>query len=175
LRENLVQYIVFYQKLSKPKIKEYIMKKFLMVTLALVFLLSACGTSAPVAAQKGGIEITAPFANAAAAGDNSAAYMSIKNTSAEADILLKATCDAAMMVQVMETKIEGGIMSMAEVPGIDLPAGGTVELKSGSYHIMLMNLKQELKEGTSISITLEFAKAGKVTLEVPVKAPGSMP
>jgi copper(I)-binding protein len=171
----LVQYIVFYQKFSKPKNKEYIMKKFLMVTLALVFFLSACGTSAPVAAQKGGIEITAPFANAAAAGDNSAAYMSIKNTGAEADTLLKATCDAAMMVQVMETKIEGGVMSMAEVPGIDLPAGGSVELKSGSYHIMLMNLKQELKEGTSISITLEFAKAGKVTLEVPVKAPGSMP
>jgi copper(I)-binding protein len=151
------------------------MKKFLMVTLALVFLLSACGTSAPVAASQNGIEISGPFANVAAAGDNSAAYMSVKNTGAEADTLLKATCDAAMMVQVMETKIEGGVMSMAEVPGIDLPAGGTVELKSGSYHIMLMNLKQELKEGTSISITLEFAKAGKVTLEVPVKALGSMP
>jgi copper(I)-binding protein len=56
-----------------------------------------------------------------------------------------------------------------------MPAGSTVELKSGGYHIMLMDLKQELKAGSTISITLEFAKAGKITLDVPVNAIGSMP
>jgi copper(I)-binding protein len=151
------------------------MKKFLMVKFALVLLLSACGTPALPAAPKTGMEITAPFAKAAGTGENTAAFMSIKNTGSEGDTLLKATCDAAMMVQIMETKVSGDAMSMAEVPGIDLPAGSTVELKSGGYHIMLMNLKQELKEGTAISITLEFAKAGSVTLEVPVQAAGSMP
>ena len=150
------------------------MKKFLIVTLALVFLLSACGTSAP-ADSPSGIEITAPYAHAAGMGENTAAYMSIRNTGAEADILLKATCDAAMMVQVMETTMENDVMSMGEVPGIDLPAGSTVELKPGGYHVMLMNLVQEIKDGTTVSVTLEFAKAGTITLEVPVKAPGSMP
>lgn len=150
------------------------MKKFLIVTLVLVFLLSACGTSAPADAQ-GGIEITAPYAHAAGVGENTAAYMSIRNNGTEADTLLKATCDAAMMVQVMETKMENDVMSMGEVPGIDLPAGGMVELKPGGYHVMLMDLAQEMKDGSTISITLEFAKAGKITLEVPVQAPGSMP
>ncbi|MBI5963775.1 MAG: copper chaperone PCu(A)C [Chloroflexi bacterium] len=150
------------------------MKKFLIVTLVLVFLLSACGTSAP-ADSPSGIEITAPYAHAAGMGETSAAYMNIKNTGTEADTLLKATCDAAMMVQVMETKMENDVMSMGEIPGIDLPAGGTVELKPGGYHVMLMDLMMEIKDGTTISVTLEFAKAGKVVVEVPVKAPGSMP
>ena len=66
-------------------------------------------------------------------------------------------------------------MSMGEIPGIELPAGGTVDLVPGGYHIMLMDLMQEMKDGTTITITLEFAKAGVVTVEVPVKAPGSMP
>ncbi len=150
------------------------MKKFLIVTFVLVFLLSACGTSAPADSQSG-IEITAPYAHAAGMGENTAAYMRVRNTGAEADTLLKATCDAAMMVQVMETTMENDVMSMGEVPGIDLPAGSTVELKPGGYHVMLMNLVQEIKDGTTISVTLEFEKAGTITLEVPVKAPGSMP
>ena len=150
------------------------MKKLLIVTLMLVFLLSACGTAAPADSQ-GGIEISAPYAHAAGMGETSAAYMSIKNSGGEADTLLKASCDAAMMVQVMETKMENDVMSMGEIPGIELPAGGTVDLVPGGYHIMLMDLMQEMKDGTTITITLEFAKAGVVTVEVPVKAPGSMP
>lgn len=144
------------------------MKKFLILTLALVFLLSACGAPVPAGSQ-GNIEISTPFAHAAGAGETTAAYMNIRNTGPEADTLLKASCDAAMMVQVMETNMEGDVMSMRETPGIELPAGTTVELKPGGYHVMLMGLKQELKVGASISITLEFAKAGKVTLDVPVQ------
>ena len=150
------------------------MKKYLMAMVAVVFLLSACGISAPAGSQSG-IEISAPFAHAAGAGETTAAYMSIKNSGMEADSLLNASCDAARMVQVMESKMEGDVMSMGDIPVIDLPAGGTVELKSGGYHIMLMDLKQELKDGTTINITFEFAKAGKITLEVPVIALGSMP
>ncbi len=150
------------------------MKKFLLGSLVLVFLLSACGTSAPTI-SKGAIEISAPFANAVGVGENSAAFMSIKNNGSEADTLFKASCDAAMMVTIMDSKMEGDVMSMSDVTGIEMPAGSTVELKSGGYHIMLMDLKQELKAGSTISITLEFAKAGKITLDVPVNAIGSMP
>jgi copper(I)-binding protein len=150
------------------------MKKYLMVMAALVFLLSACGASAPGDAQ-GGVEILAPYAHAAGAGETSAAYMNIKNSGSEADTLLSASCDAVMMVQVMESTMEGDVMSMGDVPVIDIPAGSTVELNPGGYHIMLMDLKQELKAGDTIQVTLEFAKAGKVTLEVPILAPGDMP
>jgi periplasmic copper chaperone A len=152
------------------KIKEQNMKKLLTVVVALIFLLSACGTSAPAGSQ-GAIEISAPYANAAGAGENSAAYMNFTNTGAEADTLLKASCDAAMMTQVMETKMEGDVMSMSEISRIELPSKNTVGLKPGGYHIMLMGLMQELKEGTTINITLEFANASRITIEVPVKAP----
>jgi copper(I)-binding protein len=71
--------------------------------------------------------------------------------------------------------MEGDVMSMSDVPVIDLPAGGTVELKSGGYHIMLMDLAKELKAGDTISLVLEFEKAGKMTLNVPVLAIGTTP
>jgi copper(I)-binding protein len=150
------------------------MKKYLVFVMMLVFLLSACGTSAPAATQ-GGIEISTPFAHAAGIGETTAAYMIIKNTGADADKLISVSCDAAMMTQAMESKMEGDVMSMSDVPVIDLPAGGTVELKSGGYHIMLMDLAKELKAGDTISLVLEFEKAGKMTLNVPVLAIGTTP
>jgi len=140
----------------------------------LTFLLSACATPAPAETQ-GSIEISTPYAHAADVGETTAAYMLIKNTGADADKLISVSCDAAMMTQAMQSSMEGDVMSMGDVPIIDLPAGKTVELKSGGFHIMLMELTQELKAGDTISLTLEFEKAGKMTIEVPIKALGSMP
>ena len=61
-----------------------------------------------------------------------------------------------------------GEMVMQQVDRIDLPAGQTVELKPGSYHIMLMELAAPLEVGTTIQITLVFEKAGEITLDFPV-------
>jgi len=61
-----------------------------------------------------------------------------------------------------------GEMVMQQVDKIDLPAGQTVELKPGSYHIMLMELAAPLEVGTTIQITLVFEKAGEITLDFPV-------
>jgi copper(I)-binding protein len=149
-------------------------KYIFVLVMILVFLLSACGTSA-LAGTQGGIEISTPFAHAAGAGETTAAYMLIKNTGAEADKLISVSCDAAMMTQAMESKMEGDVMSMSDVSVIALPAGGTVELKSGGYHIMLMDLMKELKAGDTISLVLKFEKAGKMTLDVPVLAIGATP
>ena len=62
----------------------------------------------------------------------------------------------------------GGMVGMQPIERLEIPAGATVELKPGSYHIMLIGLKQELKAGETIEITLTFEKAGdvKVTAEV---------
>ncbi len=151
------------------------MKKVFVIALVLVFLLSACcAPDAPFAAH-GGIEITSAYAHSAGMGETTAAYMLIKNTGTEADRLIGAACDAAMMTQAMESSMSNDVMSMGDVPMIELPAGEAVELKSGGYHIMLMDLKQELKVGDTISLTLEFEKAGKITLDVPVIAIGTTP
>ncbi len=61
--------------------------------------------------------------------------------------------------EVHEMKMEGDVMKMRALPGLDLPAGKAVELKSGGTHMMLMDLNQTLKYGTTVPVTLTFADA----------------
>jgi len=83
---------------------------------------------------------------------------------------------AAGVAEVHEMKMEGDTMKMRELPGgLDLPAGQTVELKPGGYHVMMMDLKQPLTKGATVPMTLRFedAKGQKTSLDVklPVGAP----
>jgi copper(I)-binding protein len=63
-----------------------------------------------------------------------------------------------------------GGMTMREVSGIDIPAGGSVSLEPGGYHVMLLDLKAPLTEGETVSITLTFENAGTVEVEAPVRS-----
>ena len=108
------------------------------------------------------------------------AFMSLKSASDAA--LVSASSPVAGIVEIHEMAMEGGVMKMRAVPKLPLPAGKPVELKPGGYHVMLMDLKQQLKEGDTVPVTLAFTdKDGKkVTQEVkaPVKAltaPAGMP
>jgi copper(I)-binding protein len=104
------------------------------------------------------------------ATDMGAAYMTI-NSDAD-DELVSASVDMsiAMMTQVHEMVMgDDGAMKMQEVEKIDIKAGTPTELKPGGYHVMLMGLKAPLETGSTISVTLTFAKAGEVTVEVPVQ------
>ena len=96
--------------------------------------------------------------------------------------LVGGSSPAAGVTQVHEMKMEGGVMKMAEVKGgLDLPAGKTVELKPGGYHVMLMDLKEPLAKDTTLPLTLVFKDAkgveSKQELKVPVAAvaPGAKP
>ena len=77
-------------------------------------------------------------------------------------------------VEVHEMAMQGDVMRMRQVQSVDLPAGKTVELKPGGYHIMMMNLKAQVKEGDTVPFTLVFeGKDGKreqVEIQAPVKA-----
>lgn len=104
------------------------------------------------------------------ATDMGAAYMTI-NSDAD-DELVSASVDMsiAMMTQVHEMVMgDDGAMKMQEVEKIDIKAGTPTELKPGGYHVMLMGLKAPLETGSTISVTLTFAKAGEVVVEVPVQ------
>jgi copper(I)-binding protein len=96
-----------------------------------------------------------------------AAYMTITG-GGEADALVGATSPAATTVEIHETVESGGAMAMQPVERIDIPAGGTVKLEPGGYHVMLIDLTGDLVVGEEIEITLEFEGAGevKVTAEV---------
>lgn len=151
------------------------MKKIFAVLFIAASLLAACAPAAKSDAAQNGIEISQakillPGGNAMGGvnmDSSLAAFMQIKNTSSTADQLVGVSADFAD-ASLHETKMDGSMMTMNEIPGIDLPAGGTVELKSGSYHIMLMNLKKNLMIGDTVTLNLEFKNAGKISINVKV-------
>jgi copper(I)-binding protein len=102
------------------------------------------------------------------------AFMQI--TSAQGGKLVSARSPLAGVTEVHEMAMEGDVMKMRAVSAVDLPAGKAVELKPGGYHVMLMDLKQPLKSGESVPLTLVVeGKDGKretLELKVPVKAAG---
>jgi copper(I)-binding protein len=118
--------------------------------------------------------VSNPFARATPPGARVAGvFMSIDNRGKDADRLLGAASPAAGVVQIHEMAMDGGVMRMREVKGLDLKPGATVALMPGGYHVMLQDLKQSLKEGEEIPLTLTFEKAGSVDVRVRIEAMGA--
>ncbi len=106
---------------------------------------------------------------AAAAGANSAGYMTLRNTGRTADRLLSVQSDVAAAVELHKSEMKDGMMTMSPVDGIDVPAGGEAQLKSGGLHIMFIGLKQPLKAGDKVQIKLRFQQAGEVVVQAEVR------
>jgi copper(I)-binding protein len=123
----------------------------------------------------GTLGIETPWARATPAGAQSGGgFMKLVNRGTAADRLISARSAAADKVEIHEMKMDGNIMRMRELEkGLELPAGATVELKPGGYHIMFMGLKAPFARGASIPITLVFEKAGSIDVEMKVEAMGS--
>lgn len=98
-----------------------------------------------------------------------AVYVVIENKGSQPDRLIGATSAAAAKVEVHESYMDGDVMKMRPVPAVDVPAGGTLELKPGSYHIMLIELVKPLERGSHISATLKFENSGDVPLDVDIR------
>jgi copper(I)-binding protein len=96
-----------------------------------------------------------------------AGYMQIKNNSKMDDRLIGVTCDFASAM-LHETKMNGDVATMSEISSVDIPAGATVEFKTGGLHIMFMDMKQDLKPNDTVSLTLKFEKAGNLTVSAKV-------
>lgn len=96
-------------------------------------------------------------------------FVTIINNGTEDDTLVAAKADIAGMVQVHEMAMDGDVMRMRELAdGLPIPAGETVTLKPGGYHIMFMKLNGPLVAGEAVDVTLSFEKAGDVQLTMPV-------
>lgn len=93
-------------------------------------------------------------------------FLTVANAGAD-DRLVAARVDFAGRAEIHEMAMEGDVMKMRQLSdGLAIPAGATVELKPGGYHLMFMDLKQPLVEGETVKVTLQFEKAGEV--EVPM-------
>lgn len=105
---------------------------------------------------------------------NGGGYLTIENKGAAADKLLGGSSDVAGDVQVHEMSMQNGVMKMRPVEGgLTIEPGKTVKLAPGGYHLMIMDLKAALKQGEKVQVTLDFEKAGKVTVPFEVEGVGA--
>ncbi len=103
-----------------------------------------------------------------------AAYLTIANNGKEPDRLIAASTPAADKAELHTHLVENGVMKMRPVDGIDIEPGAPVELKPSGLHIMLMGVKEPLKEGSSFPLTLTFQKSGPITVTVKVNSASEM-
>ncbi|MBY0531427.1 MAG: copper chaperone PCu(A)C [Xanthobacteraceae bacterium] len=139
-----------------------------------VVLLAAFGTAAQTV-HKGDLAISAPYSWATPAGAPVAAgYLVITNKGLSAERLVSFTTDLADQPEVHEMTNEGGVMKMRPLAkGLVIPAGATVKIEPGGYHLMLLKLKQPLAAGQRYKVTLVFEKAGPLEVEFEVRAMGA--
>lgn len=135
----------------------------------LALLLSGLLLSSAALAHNG-LHYNDPYARATPPNAaNSAIFMTIENHMDSERTLVAAQTDVASKTELHTVETDGDIMKMRQIEQLTLPAHGEVVLKPGSYHIMLLNLKQPLAEGDNVTLTLEYANGETETLNVPVK------
>ncbi len=133
--------------------------------VASVIALSVAASVTPVAAQEvSGVWVRGTIKGQSATG----AFMQIRSDRLLS--LISAASPVAGVVELHEMAMQGGVMSMRAVPQIDVVPGKALELKPGGYHVMLMDLKQELKAGESVPISLRFRGADNTEKVVEIKA-----
>jgi hypothetical protein len=148
------------------------MRKILaaMVLLAVSITQSATAHSYKI----GAIEIGHAWARATAANAPTASvYVPFLNEGKEADTLIGADTPVATTAMLHESTEENGIAKMRMLDKLELAPGKPVAMRPGGKHFMLMGLKHQLNEGDKFSLTLHFAKAGNIEIQVMVHAPGA--
>jgi periplasmic copper chaperone A len=144
----------------------------------------ACATmlayflAAPALAEEvkaGDLLITQAWSRATPGGAKiGSGYLTIENKGPAPDRLIGGSADVADKIQVHEMTMNNGVMTMRPLDqGLTIEPGKTVKLAPGGYHLMLLDLKSQLKRGGKVPVTLEFEKAGKVKLSFDVQGVGA--
>jgi periplasmic copper chaperone A len=137
-------------------------KRILISGFVMISLLGGCASAATE-----GVEVREAWARPAAQGGNGAAYFVIR--SSEADEIVGVSSEVANAVEMHESIMSGDVMEMHHLESIPLEAGGEVRFEPGGLHIMLIGLKQDLKSGDEIEITLHFMNYEDLTVKVTVR------
>jgi copper(I)-binding protein len=132
-------------------------------------------TSGVTTFKLGDLMVTSPWTRATPGGAKIAGgYLKITNNGTSADRFVGAKSEPTDHVEIHEMSMSDGIMKMRPLPdGLEIKPGETVELKSGGYHLMFMDLKQPLKQGDSFKATLQFKNAGSLDVNFNVNALGA--
>ncbi|PHQ71996.1 MAG: hypothetical protein COB93_01740 [Sneathiella sp.] len=155
------------------------MRKMRFLSLILLAVVVTTGiyadpTSA-LSAEKDGVIVEDVWARARPDGAIvGGAFLTIRNDGKKAERLIDVRSPAARRVEIHESFMKDGVMSMAPTDAITIAPGEKIVLKPGGYHVMLMGLKENLSEGRRFPLTLVFDRAGEIEVSVHVKDAGAM-
>jgi len=146
-----------------------------VVAAALVCFLAASIPAVAEDVTAGGLVITQGWSRATPGGAKTGGgFLTIENKGSAPDKLIGASADVAGKVEVHEMTMDNGVMKMRPLEGgLAIEPGKTVKLAPGGYHLMMMELKNPLKQGEKLPVTLQFEKAGKVTVTLDVEGVGA--
>lgn len=140
---------------------------------ALFALLILCVPCAVFAADT--LSVVEPWSRATPPGATvGAVYFEIVNSTAVADSLLRVSSASADHAEMHTVLHEEGLAKMRPMTQVDVPAGQRVRFEPGAMHVMLLKLKQPLKEGDRVPVTLTFQRAGEIKVEAVVLGMGAM-
>lgn len=146
----------------------------LLTVFAAALIVPMLSLSPSAWAEAGTVTVSQAWSRATPGGVHTGgAYLQITASEAAGDNLVDARSDAAERVELHNHIHEDGVMKMRRVEAIEIPAGKTVALAPGGYHLMLMNLKQPLRAGDKLDLTLVFEKAGEVEVTATVEPIGA--
>jgi hypothetical protein len=125
--------------------------------------------------KAGDLVITQAWSRATPGGAKTGGgFLTIENKGTSPDKLIGVSADVAGKVEVHEMTTDGGVMKMRPVEGgLAIDPGKTVKLAPGGLHLMMMDLKNPLKQGDKLPVTLQFEKAGKVQVTLDVQGVGA--
>jgi copper(I)-binding protein len=151
--------------------------KTILHTLCGILLLGAlmCASGRAEEVKAGDLVITQGWSRATPGGAKvGGGYLTIENKGSTADRLIGGSAEIAGKVQLHEMAMNNGVMTMRPLDkGLVIEPGKTVKLAPGGLHLMLLDLKNPLKQGDKVPVTLEFEKAGKVSLSLDVQGIGA--
>ncbi|HKU86238.1 MAG TPA: copper chaperone PCu(A)C [Casimicrobiaceae bacterium] len=142
--------------------------------LAAAWLAGAAMPSLAADYTLGDLRIAHPYARPTPPGARTGgAYFTVRNAGKVADRLTRVVSPAARVVEIHSMTMDGTLMKMRPVAGIDIPAGGQVALGSGGYHVMLIDLTRPLAAGDKVPMALTFERAGTVDIVADVEPAGA--
>ncbi|MEO8667007.1 MAG: copper chaperone PCu(A)C [Bauldia sp.] len=146
-------------------------RTLLAASIALAFAFPAAAHSVDV----GSLSLTDLWTRASPPkAPSGAGYLTVTNKGSDPDRLFSVSARGVDRTEIHQMAVVDGVMKMGPVEGgIEIPAGGSITLAPGGFHIMFIGLKEPLVEGGRMPVTLNFEKAGKVETFLHILAVGA--
>jgi hypothetical protein len=165
------------------------MRRAAAAASAAVLLLAGCGHGKDAAGSKpspsatmemggrgqlGDLQISAAYVPEPASPSVAAAYVTVRNTGPDTDTLIRASTPAGKSTTLHRDVTSGGSEGMVALRSVPIPAGKSVAMKPGGIHLMIEHPRSGLTRGGQVELTLVFAHAGRLTMQVPIVSPAGL-